>query len=149
MKKKKLFIALDTNCIHTAIYEIEADNLDDAIEVFCKEQFSGAVKFKNNGWRWGKSYYKSAKELLASSVDLSFEILDKSKTYSFGKTKELFCGIDKLDYFYSWNSKDFYMHNKTKIGNCYEWTSEDKVYFIIMKSPKEVIKRLNKMFKAI
>jgi hypothetical protein len=68
------YLAMYTNCIHTAIFEITAKDLEDAIEIFCIEQFANAVKYKNDRWRWGKDYYNSAKELLASSVDLSFEI---------------------------------------------------------------------------
>jgi hypothetical protein len=145
MPKLKQYIALDTTFAHPAIFMLQAKDIDHAIEVYCLSQCLRAKKFRNGRWRWGAEYYTSARELLASMVDVSFEIglLAEPKTSA---CDEVFAGIDWWSLIYGWENHDFYMRPMQKLGKFYEWYSRDRTYYAIFPSPDFIMKSLRKKF---
>jgi|ERR1041385_391121 hypothetical protein len=146
MKNIKTYVALVTSFgAHTVIYHIRATSVDHAIEQFCLEQFGGARTFKNNRWRWGNEFFDSAKKLLAKYTEISFE-LHLLQSDNASPCQEVFCGIDWMDLFYSWNDRDFYMLSRTKVGRMYEWYSKDRRYYALFSTPKYISKRAQTLF---
>lgn len=145
MPKVKAYIALDTTFAHPAIFIIQARNIDHAIEVFCLNQCHRAKKFQNGRWRWGADYYASARELLASRVDVSFEIRLLTEPRS-SVCDEVFAGIDWWSLIYGWKDRDFYMRPMRKLGRFYEWYSPDGDYYAIFPSPDRVLRSMKKKF---
>jgi len=94
-------------------------------------------------WQWSNSNYGSAKELIASTIDINLEIKD----FIFENDKprfSAFCSIDWIELMM--DRDDFYMNPKSKIGNCYEWYSPNLEYYAMFRDPHYISKKFKESF---
>ena len=142
-KSKKWYLFVETALPHCTVDFVRGSSIDDAIENYCLSNYIPIKKFKNGRWRWGNEYYNSAKDLIASNIDISLEItdfeIDNNKTYI-----KAFCSIDWFELMLNW--EDFYMYPKKKIGKCYEWYSPKFEYYAIFRDPDHLLKRFKDGF---
>ena len=145
MPPAREYIIFETHFAHPAISLVEAESIDDAIEVFCQSNIARARKFRNGRWRCGGEYFDSARELLASTVDVSCEVkrFDRPRK---SRCEEVFAGIDWWSIVYEWKDGDFYMRPMRKIGKFYEWYSPRSDYYAIFPSPKFLLNKLKANF---
>jgi len=145
MEGGKWYLLASTGLPHCFAYLVKAMSTDDAIEVYCLSQFAKVKRFKNGRWRWGGEYYDSAKELLASCVDVSIEIL--GLLVREGKACfNVYCSIGWEQLIFDWD--DLYMNPKTRVGQCYEWysPSPDREYYALFRDPESIIRRFRDWF---
>jgi hypothetical protein len=141
MTRSNSYIALYTTLSHTAIYFLRGKSIDQAIENFFCDWAPPPRKFKNGRWRWGKEYFSSSHEVLASLLGISFEIRLLPPREK-GKCQEVFAGIDWLELIYNWAGPDFYMKNKTRVGRFYEWSDPTGKYYALFPSPRTLKRKL-------
>ncbi len=144
--KSKWYIFVETSLPHNTVDLVRGYSIDDAIDNFCLSQFYQSRKFKNGRWRWGNDYYDSAKELIASCLDISLEIKD-FQIENGNNHISVFCSIDWFELMHDWD--EFYMNPKTKVGECYEWYSPDFEYYALFRDPNYLVKRFKEGFSAL